>query len=123
MPARGLHGEAYRGHVFWDELFILPLYNLHYPDTARASLLYRYRRLDKAREYASEHGYEGAMYPWQSGSDGREETPVVHLNPVSGMWGDDYSSLQRHVSLAIIYGVWDYYHATGDIFFLREYGT
>ena len=45
IPARGLHGEAYRGHIFWDELFILPLYNLHFPDTARASLLYRYREL------------------------------------------------------------------------------
>ena len=123
IPARGLHGEAYRGHIFWDELFILPLFNVTFPSVARGSLLYRYRRLDKAREYASEYGYEGAMYPWQSGSDGREETPVVHLNPVSGMWGDDYSSLQRHVSLAIIYGVWDYYQVTGDVEFLRDYGA
>lgn len=123
IPARGLHGEAYRGHIFWDELFILPLYNLHYPDTARASLLYRYRRLDRARDYAREYGYAGAMYPWQSGSDGREETQVVHLNPISGEWGDDYSSLQRHVSLAIIYGVWDYYQATQDIEFLRNHGA
>jgi beta-phosphoglucomutase family hydrolase len=123
IPARGLHGEAYRGHIFWDEMFILPLYNLHYPDTARASLMYRYRRLDRAREYARERGYAGAMYPWQSGSDGREETQVVHLNPISGEWGDDYSSLQRHVSLAIVYGVWEYYQATQDIEFLRKYGA
>ncbi len=123
IAARGLHGEAYRGHIFWDELFVLPLYNLHYPDTAKASLLYRYRRLDRARDYAREYGYEGAMFPWQSGSDGREETQVLHLNPISGKWGDDYSSLQRHVSLAIIYGVWDYYQATQDIEFLRKNGA
>ena len=123
IPARGLHGEAYRGHIFWDELFILPLYNLHYPDTALATLLYRYRRLDKAREYAREHGFEGAMFPWQSGSDGTEETQVVHLNPVSGEWGDDYSALQRHVSLAIPFGAWEYYWTTEDVQFLRDYGA
>ncbi|MDJ0662925.1 MAG: beta-phosphoglucomutase family hydrolase [Acidimicrobiia bacterium] len=123
IPARGLHGEAYRGHIFWDEIFILPLYNLHYPEVTKGSLLYRYRRLDQARDYANEHGYEGAMYPWQSGSDGREETPTVHLNPISGMWGDDYSSLQRHVSLAVAHGVWEYYRATEDVEFLQEYGA
>ncbi|MBT8087782.1 MAG: HAD-IA family hydrolase, partial [Gammaproteobacteria bacterium] len=123
IPARGLHGEGYRGHIFWDELFILPLYNLHYPDTALATLLYRYRRLDKARENARDHGYSGAMFPWQSGSDGSEETQVVHLNPVSGEWGADYSALQRHVSLAIPFGAWEYYWTTGDIAFLCDYGA
>ena len=44
IPARGLTGEAYRGHVFWDELFVLPFYNLHFPEVSRASLMYRYRR-------------------------------------------------------------------------------
>jgi HAD superfamily hydrolase (TIGR01509 family) len=109
ITARGLHGEAYRGHIFWDELYILPLYDLHLPEAARSMLMYRYRRLEEARKYAKQHGYDGAMFPWQSGSDGREETQVVHLNPLTGKWGDDYSSLQRHVSLAIAYNVWDYY--------------
>jgi alpha,alpha-trehalase len=31
-PARGLHGEAYRGHIFWDELFVFPALNVHLPD-------------------------------------------------------------------------------------------
>ncbi len=123
IPARGLHGEAYRGHIFWDELFILPVYNIQYPDTARASLMYRYRRLDEARKYARENGFEGAMYPWQSGSSGREETQILHLNPVSGEWGEDYSSLQRHVSLAIAYNIWQYYHVTHDLDFLSNYGA
>ena len=123
IPARGLHGEAYRGHIFWDELFVLPFYDLHFSDTARSVLLYRYRRLDQARAYAKEYGYEGAMFPWQSGSDGREETQVLHLNPMSGEWGADHSSLQRHVSLAIAYNVWQYFWITNDTEFLETYGA
>lgn len=52
ITARGLHGEAYRGHIFWDELFILPFYILHFPDTAKEILLYRYRRLAAAKKDA-----------------------------------------------------------------------
>jgi len=123
IPPRGLHGEAYRGHIFWDELYILPLYNLHFPEVVKSVLMYRYRRLDAARAYAREYGYEGAMFPWQSGSDGREETQVIHLNPLSGEWGDDYSSLQRHISLAIAFNIWNYYHVTGDLDFMKDYGA
>ncbi len=122
IPPRGLHGEAYRGHIFWDELYIVPLYNLHFPEVTRSTLMYRYYRLEAARQYAREYGYEGAMFPWQSGSGGREETQVVHLNPLSGEWGDDYSSLQRHVSLAIAYNLWNYHHATHDREFMKNYG-
>ncbi len=123
IPARGLHGEAYRGHVFWDEIFVFPIFNLHFPEISRALLRYRYNRLPAARAYAREHGQRGAMFPWQSGSDGREETQVLHLNPVSGEWGPDFSSLQRHVSLAIAYNTWQYCHTTGDHAFLRAYGA
>ncbi len=123
ITARGLHGEAYRGHIFWDEIFMLPYYDVHYPETAKKILMYRYNRLDKARDYATEYGYEGAMFPWQSGSDGSEETQVIHLNPISGEWGDDYSSYQRHVGLAIAYNVWQYVNITGDIDFFKNYGA
>lgn len=122
IPARGLHGEAYRGHIFWDELFILPFYCMHFPEVTKSVLLYRYRRLDAAREYAKQHGYSGAMFPWQSGSSGKEETQTVHLNPVSGMWGDDYSSLQRHISIAIAYNIWMYFNVTHDVSFLNTNG-
>ncbi|MEO6629953.1 MAG: glycoside hydrolase family 65 protein, partial [Aquihabitans sp.] len=81
VPARGLHGEAYRGHIFWDELFVFPFLSLRFPQLSRALLLYRYRRLDQARHNAAEAGYEGAMFPWQSASNGREETQTMHLNP------------------------------------------
>ncbi len=123
VTARGLHGEAYRGHIFWDELFILPFYDIHFPETAKSLLMYRYRRLQKAREYAAEYGFKGAMFPWQSGSDGREETQVVHLNPLNGEWGEDYSSLQRHVSLAIAFNIWQYYHITNDWEFMEDFGA
>ena len=123
IPPRGLHGEAYRGHIFWDELYMLPLLNLHFPEVVKSVLMYRYRRLDAARDYAREYGYEGAMFPWQSGSDGREETQVIHLNPLSGEWGPDYSSLQRHISLAIAYNIWYYFHVTGDLEFMEQYGA
>jgi trehalose/maltose hydrolase-like predicted phosphorylase len=62
VPARGLHGEAYRGHVFWDELFVFPFLNLRMPEITRALLLYRYRRLDEARVAARAAGYRGAMF-------------------------------------------------------------
>lgn len=123
IPARGLHGEAYRGHIFWDELFILPLYDMHFKNTAKSLLMYRYNRLNEALKYAEEYGYEGAMYPWQSGSDGREETQIVHLNPLTGIWGADHSSLQRHVSLAIAYNIWQYYNITNDLEFAENYGA
>lgn len=123
ITARGLHGEAYRGHIFWDELFILPLYDINLPEVAKSMLMYRYRRLGKSREYAREYGYKGAMFAWQSGSDGREETQVIHLNPLSGQWDPDHSSLQRHVSLAVAFNIWQYYRVTEDHDFMKLYGT
>ena len=95
VPARGLHGEAYRGHIFWDELFIFPFLDYRYPELTRALLLYRYRRLPEARWAAREEGLPRAMYPWQSGSNGREESQLVHLNPKSGRWIPDNSRLQH----------------------------
>jgi alpha,alpha-trehalase len=123
VPARGLHGEAYRGHVFWDEVFVFPFLNLRMPEITRALLLYRYRRLDAARVAARAAGYRGAMFPWQSGSNGREETDTQFFNPRSGRWMADHSHLQRHVGAAIAYNVWQYYEVTGDLEFLVDYGA
>ncbi len=123
VPARGLHGEAYRGHIFWDELFIFPILNLRIPDITRALLQYRYRRLDHARCNARDAEYRGAMYPWQSGSDGREESQILHLNPRSGRWTPDNTHLQRHVNSAIAYNVWQFYQVTGGWEFLSFYGA
>jgi alpha,alpha-trehalase len=123
VPARGWHGEAYRGHIFWDELFILPYLNLHLPDRTEALLRYRHRRLPEARWAAAQEGLAGALYPWQSGSSGREESQVFHLNPNSGRWMPDNSKLQRHVNLAVAYNVWQYYVATANVRFLSDRGA
>jgi alpha,alpha-trehalase len=123
VPPRGWHGEAYRGHIFWDELFIFPLLNLTIPEITRSLLMYRYRRLPEARYSAKQAGFEGAMYPWQSGSDGREESQKVHLNPQSGRWIPDDSSLQRHVNAAIAYNIWQYFQVSHDHEFLSFFGA
>lgn len=123
IPARGLHGEAYRGHIFWDEMFCLPFYNLHFRDTAKSVLLYRYHRLDRARRNAKEEGYRGAMFPWQSGSDGHEMSQQYHLNPLSNTWDEDHTHRQRHVSIAVAYNIWEYYRITHDLDFMIRYGA
>ncbi|MBO0864570.1 MAG: trehalose-phosphatase, partial [Mycobacterium sp.] len=123
VPARGLHGEAYRGHVFWDELFIFRVLNLRVPMVARSLLQYRYRRLMEARRAAKLAGYRGAMYPWQSGTDGREESPAQHLNPRSGRWRPDPSHLAHHIGIAVAYNVWQFYQVTGDLAYLIDYGA
>ncbi|MET7519304.1 glycoside hydrolase family 65 protein [Streptomyces sp. NPDC005480] len=123
VPARGLHGEAYRGHIFWDELFVLPYLTLHLPEVARSLLMYRHRRLPPAREAARRSGFAGAMFPWQSAGSGREETQTLHLNPRSGRWLPDHSHLQRHVGSAVAWNVWRYGRATGDTGFMHGPGA
>ncbi len=123
IPARGWHGEGYRGHIFWDELYIQPFIDLHYPQLSRSLLMYRYRRLPEAYAAAKESGYRGALYPWQSGSNGREETQKIHLNPKSGRWLPDVTHLQYHINAAIPFNVWHYYQSTGDMDFLNAYGA
>ncbi|WP_420751230.1 trehalose-phosphatase [Rhodococcus sp. O3] len=123
VPARGLHGEAYRGHIFWDEVFVFPVLNLREPALTRSLLHYRYRRLPEARRAATAAGYRGAMFPWQSGSDGREESQQLHLNPDSGRWLPDPSWRQYHIGIAIAYNVWQYYQVTGDVEFLGDFGA
>jgi len=123
VPSRGWHGEAYRGHVFWDELFVFPLLNLRLPEITRSLLMYRYRRLGEARAAAARAGYRGALYPWQSGSNGREESQRLHLNPRSGRWIPDHSHLQYHVNAAIAYNVWQHAQVSGDHEFMCTYGV
>jgi trehalose/maltose hydrolase-like predicted phosphorylase len=96
LPARGLNGEAYRGHVFWDEIYALPFFNFRLPEVTRGLLMYRYRRMGEARAAAREAGWRGAMFPWQSGSEGTEETQRVHLNPLSGRW-EPAARQRRHL--------------------------
>lgn len=122
-PARGLHGEGYRGHIFWDEVFVYPMITLRRPDITKWLLLYRYRRLDGARAAARAEGRQGAKFPWQSGSDGREETPEALFNMRDQQWMPDNSRLQAHSGLAVAYNVWQYFQASGDREFIVSYGA
>jgi beta-phosphoglucomutase family hydrolase len=123
VPARGLHGEGYRGHIFWDELFVLPLLTSRMPFVARSVINYRWRRLPAAREAAAAAGLSGALFPWQSGSDGREETPLWLFNRRSGRWVPDFSHLQRHAGLAVAFNAWQYFLATQDREWLLRHGA
>jgi len=97
--------------------------NLRLPTITRSLLRYRYRRSLEARRAAKLAGYAGAMFPWQSGGDGREESPELHLNPRSGRWNPDPSHRAHHIGIAVAYNVWQYYQATGDLDFLAEAGA
>ena len=63
------------------------------------------------------------MFPWQSGSDGQEETQELNLNHRSRRWIPDNSFRQRHVGSAIAYNVWQYFQVTQDFEFLHFYGA
>ena len=123
VPPRGWTGEAYQGHIFWDELFIFPFLTFRTPEITRSLLMYRYHRLGEARAAAKCAGFEGAMFPWQSGSDGQEETQELNLNHRSRRWVPDNSWLQRHVGSAIAWNVWNYFQITYDTEFLQFYGA
>ncbi|MEX0773346.1 MAG: glycosyl hydrolase family 65 protein [Balneolales bacterium] len=123
VPSRGWTGEAYWGHVLWDELFIFPFMNLSLPELTQSLLMYRYRRLYEARYNALANGCKGALFPWQSGSNGREETHGIHYNPLSGNWIRDNFQIQHHVNSAICYNFWQYFQVTGDYEFMTFYGA
>lgn len=126
IGAKGLSGEGYKGHTFWDtEIFLLPYFIYHYPEQARKLLTYRYLILNGARKKAKEYGYHGAMYPWESAwIDDGEVTPlewgtdVVTGEPIKILTG----SLEQHISSDVVYGIKKYVQATGDVQFLGEMG-
>lgn len=123
IGAKALHGEGYKGHVFWDtEIFMLPFYIYTQPKVARALLMYRYNLLEGARLNARMNGYKGAQFPWESADDGTEATPKWGFdydgNPVRIWTGDE----EFHINSDIAYAVWEYYRATLDDDFLNNYG-
>jgi kojibiose phosphorylase len=123
VSARGLTGEAYRGHVFWDtEIYMLPFYVFTDPMSARSLLMYRHHTLDAARRKAKEHGYEGALYAWESADTGDEVTPrraVINGRVVAILTGER----EHHISADIAYAVWQYWRASGDDGFMLAAGA
>jgi kojibiose phosphorylase len=124
IGARGLTGEAYRGHVFWDsEIYMLPFYIFTDPPAARALLMYRYHTLDAARRKAKAHGYEGALYAWESADTGDEVTPKTVVAPDGRFVIIQTGEREHHISADIAYGVWQYWRATGDDAFMVTAGV
>ena len=125
IAAKGLHGEGYKGHVFWDtEIFILPFFVVQFPDVARRLLMYRYHTLPGARRKARDNGYRGAMYAWESADSGDETTPKwSRPHPETGervrIWCGE---LEDHITADVAYAVWNYCRRTGDWDFMQAYG-
>jgi trehalose/maltose hydrolase-like predicted phosphorylase len=124
VGARGLTGDAYLGHVFWDtEIYLLPFYTAVWPEAARAMLMYRFHTLPGARAKAALMGFKGAMYAWESADTGEETTP----ERVMGAHGEFIDiltgKLEQHITADIAYAVWQYWRATGDDAFFLEAGA
>ncbi|MGH4051620.1 MAG: glycoside hydrolase family 65 protein [Clostridium sp.] len=123
IAAKALHGEGYKGHIFWDtEVFMLPFFIYTRPEVAKALLMYRYNTLQGARENAKVTGYKGARFPWEAADNGLEVTPK---------WGVDYDGNsvriwtgdeEYHINSDIAFGIVEYYRATNDKEFLMNYG-
>jgi trehalose/maltose hydrolase-like predicted phosphorylase len=126
IGAKGLHGEGYRGHVFWDtEVFVHPFFCAVFPATARNLLMYRYHTLPGARRKAAGRGYRGAMFAWESADSGDETTPAwTKPDPATGrrirIWCGD---TEDHITADVAHAVWTYWQWTGDDEFFRDYGA
>ncbi|WP_088006062.1 glycoside hydrolase family 65 protein [Indiicoccus explosivorum] len=125
VGAKGLTGEGYKGHVFWDaEMFILPFHLLTEPRKARQLLRYRYLKLEQAQEKAARNGYEGALFPWESALTGEEETPeFAAINIRTGDRQRISSAVaEHHIVADIAFATVQYYLHTGDEEFMKTEG-
>ena len=110
IAAKGLSGEGYEGHYFWDcETYMLPFFMLTNQSIAKSLLMYRYLKLDQAKEHARTLGHKvGALYPWRTitGSECSSYFP-------SG-------SAQYHINGDIARAFIQYFNITNDNDFLPE---
>ncbi|MDN7242181.1 glycoside hydrolase family 65 protein [Planococcus sp. N028] len=126
IGAKGLTGEGYKGHVFWDsEIFILPFHLFTEPETARKLLRYRYLKLEQAKDKAAWNGYEGALFPWESALSGHEETPeFAAINIRTGTRQKVASPIaEHHIVADIAYAAVQYYEHTQDEAFMAKEGV
>jgi alpha,alpha-trehalose phosphorylase len=112
VPAKGLTGQAYEGHYFWDtEVYLLPFLTYTSPRIARNLLAFRYKMLPQARARARELGHRGAMFPWRT-INGEEASAYYAAG-----------TAQYHINADIMYALRKYVQATGDEAFLRNFGA
>ena len=121
VGARGLTGDAYFGHVFWDtEIYLLPFYTAVWPEAARALLMYRYHTLPGARAKAARWATRARSTPGNRPTPARRPRPSAWLGPTAQMIDILTGRMEHHISADIAYAVWQYWRATGDDeFFLR----
>lgn len=112
VPAKGLTGQAYEGHYFWDtEIYLLPFLTYTSPRIAKNVLAFRYKMLPQARARARLLGHRGAMFPWRT-INGEEASAYYAAG-----------TAQYHINADIMYALRKYVQATGDEAFLRDYGA
>jgi trehalose/maltose hydrolase-like predicted phosphorylase len=106
---------GYANHVFWDsDTWIFPALLLLHPERARSLVAFRERTLEAARQRARQHGFDGAMFPWESDPEnGTEQTP--HSAVV-------LADTEIHVNADVAIAQWQYYLATHDREWLRAHG-
>ncbi|HEX7433456.1 MAG TPA: hypothetical protein VF326_07340, partial [Anaerolineaceae bacterium] len=117
IPARGLSGQVYKGAIFWDtEIFMLPFFDYAFPALARNLLLYRYHTLDGARRKASEYGFRGAFYAWESQDAGNDACTLFNITDVftNRPMRTYFRDKQVHISGDVAYAFWQYFTTTGD---------
>ena len=126
IGAKGLSGEGYKGHCFWDtEIFLLPYYIFTDPEAARNLVKYRYLSLPGAHRKAAENGYAGAMFPWESAwlDDGETCPAYMGTDIITGTPIKVWSGIiEQHITADVAFGVWQYVTASGDTDFLKKYG-
>ena len=124
IGARGLTGDDYHGHVFWDtEIYLLPFYIFTWPEAARALLMYRFRTIDGARQKAAQMGWRGAMYAWESADTGAETTPEQVVGSDGHIVDILCGKQEQHITADVAYAVWQYWLATEDVDFLLDAGA
>ncbi|WP_299950822.1 glycoside hydrolase family 65 protein [uncultured Modestobacter sp.] len=112
IPAKGLTGDGYDGHTFWDtETYVLPVLTYTAPGAVRDALLWRHSILDAARERARQLGHDGAAFPWRT----------IRGEETSGYWPAGTAAF--HINADIADAVARYTAATQDDVFDRDYGT
>ena len=123
LGARGLTGTSYRGHVFWDtDTFVLPFLAATHPESARAVLEYRVRRLPEAMEAARALGRSGARFPWESAGTGKDVTPLSARDRTGRVVPIRTGQLEEHIVAQVAWAGCCYVDWTGDQAFARGPG-
>jgi len=112
IGARGLTGQTYEGHYFWDtEIYVLPFLIYTAPRVARNLLAFRHSMLDHARRRAREVGEDGALFPWRTITG--EEASAYYAA----------GTAQYHINADIVYALRKYTEVSRDDTFLRQAGA